>query len=171
MAKKTEGEAKKTDAEAKRAHLDVSSLPEANVTLTTRLTAEQKELIDQAAQLQSWTPSSLVRKAAVERAAHIINTARPTKFAFGSIAERIAQQLAAPELWLEGREAPTLVDGPVYEDDEEIVAARLSAREFEQFFDAVYLGGVEFMNQVVDACQRRRDESALPSPIDPATFE
>ena len=44
--------------------------PGPTTTLSTRLSSEQKELIEQAAQLQSWTASNLIRKAAIERAAH-----------------------------------------------------------------------------------------------------
>ncbi len=144
---------------------------DSTTTLSTRLSQEQKELIEEAAQLQSWTPSNLMRKAAVERSAHIVNTGRPTRFAFGMFAERLANLLCDPELWVEGDEGRTIIQWPVYDDGAEVHVTSLALSELNQLREALHLGGVEFIEQVVDACQRRLSDVGLPDPIDPSTLE
>ena len=144
---------------------------EATTTLSTRLTAEQKDLIEQAAQLQSWTASNLMRKAAVERSAHIVNTGQPTRFAFGMLAERLASQLCDPELWLDGEEGPEIIQWELHDSNGDLVnIPRLTLHELNRLREALHLGGMEFMDQVVDACQKRLSSDGLPEPIDPNTL-
>jgi hypothetical protein len=163
MAKKKSGGATLTDG---------GSTSDPTTTLSTRLSAEQKSLIEQAAQLQSWTSSNLMRKAAVERSAHIVNTALPTRFAFGLLAERLASQLCDPELWLEGEEGPEIIQWKIVNDAGETVhVPRLAMHEVNRFREALHLGGLEFMDQVVAACQRRLSPDGLPEPIDPNTLD
>ena len=141
-------------------------------TLSTRLSAEQRSLIEQAAQLQSWTPSNLMRKAAVELSAHIVNTRLPTRFAFGMLAERLASQLCDPELWLDGEEGPEIIQWEIVDSSgEKINVPRLAMHELNRLREALHLGGIEFMDQVVDACQRRLSPDGLPEPIDPNTLD
>lgn len=144
---------------------------EPTTTLSTRLSAEQKDLIEQAAQVQSWTASNLMRKAAVERAAHILNTGRPTRFAFGSFAERLAEQLCSPELWVDADDGKELIQWEIYDEGREVHVGVLEPYELNTLREALELGGVEFMWQVVEACQRRLSEVGLPDPIDPSTLE
>tara|TARA_B100001123_G_scaffold65537_2_gene72694 strand:+ start:2906 stop:3412 length:507 start_codon:yes stop_codon:yes gene_type:complete len=144
----------------------VEPAPEATTTLSTRLTAEQKDLIEQAARLQSWTSSNLMRKAAVERAAQIVNTGRPSRFEFGVLAERLASQLCDPDLWVEREEEREIIQWGIYDDGKEVKVTSLAPFELNQLRDALHLGGVEFMEQVVDACQRKLSDVELPEPID-----
>lgn len=148
-----------------------NSAAEPTTTLSTRLSADQKDLIERAAQIQSWTASNLIRKAAVERAAHILNTGRPTRFPFGAFAEKLAQQLCSPELWVEDSDGKELIQWEIYDDDREVHVGALEPYQLNQLREALELGGVEFMWQVVEACQRKLSEVGLPEPIDPSTLE
>jgi hypothetical protein len=113
-----------------------------------------------------------MRKAAVERSAHIVNTGLPTRFAFGLLAERLASQLCDPELWLEGEDGPEIIQWEVVNDTGEVVhVPRLAMHELNRLREALHLGGLEFMDQVVDACQRRLSPDGLPEPIDPNTLD
>ena len=140
-------------------------------TLSTRLSVEQKQLIDEAAQLQSWTPSKLIRKAAVERSAHIVNTGRPTRFAFGMLAERLASQLCDPELWHDHGNGPEIIQWEITDDHGDTVhVPKLAVHEFMRLEEALHLGGLEFMDQVVEACRKRLVPDELPEPINPDTL-
>ena len=57
--------------------------PQESITFSTRLTPEQRDRIVEAAEIRSWTPSNLIRVAALEKAAHILNVSKPTKFEAG----------------------------------------------------------------------------------------
>jgi len=46
----------------------------------------------------------------------------------------------------------------------------LGLNDFHELQEALHLGGTEFMEQVVDACQRQLSAVGLPEPIDPATL-
>src|SRR5438270_5009331 len=65
------------------------------VTFSVRLTEEQRDLVTKAAELRGWTPTNLLRIAAVEKAAQIVNTSTLTKLDFRSLAMEIATQLFA----------------------------------------------------------------------------
>src|SRR5438045_5669127 len=62
-------------------------------TLSVRFTDEQRDLLVRAAELRGWTPTALIRTAALERAAHIVNTSRVTKFDFKGLASELAERL------------------------------------------------------------------------------
>jgi hypothetical protein len=161
--------AKKKEVEAKEIGEQPAS--ETTKTLGTRLSTEQKDLIERAAQLQSWTSSNLMRKAAVERAAHIVNTGLPSRFAFGVLAERLAIQLCAPELLVERTEGWETIQWPIFDEGDQVKVVSLALDELYKLQEALHLGGVEFMEQVVDACQRKLSAVGLPEPIDPNTLD
>jgi hypothetical protein len=54
------------------------------------LTEEQKERLEIAARLRGWTPTTLLRVAAMEKAAHVLNTTTPTNMDLRKIAEAVA---------------------------------------------------------------------------------
>lgn len=112
-----------------------------------------------------------MRKAAVERAAHIVNTGRPSQFAFGTFAERIASQLCGPELWVDTPDGREIIQWELYDDGREVKVGSLEPHELNQLRDALHLGGIEFLWQVVDACQRKLSEVGLPEPIDPDALD
>jgi len=149
---------------------DEDSVAETTTTLSTRLSSEQKELIEQAAQLQSWTSSHLLRIAAVERAAHIVNTGRPSQFPFGLAAEKLASRLCTPELLVKREEGWEKIQWPIKDEGDEVKVVSLGLNDFHELQEALHLGGTEFMEQVVDACQRQLSAVGLPEPIDPATL-
>ena len=60
-------------------------------TFSIRLTSEQRERLVQAAEKQGWSPTNLIRTAALERAAHILNTTRPSQINFDEEARKICR--------------------------------------------------------------------------------
>ncbi|MBV9548061.1 MAG: DUF1778 domain-containing protein [Alphaproteobacteria bacterium] len=158
----------------KRAPADRSSKAEEKdlSTLSIRVTEKDRELLAQAAELRGWTPTALIRTAALERAAHILNTSRATKFDFKVLASQIAARLfqghrikhqISHDEWnsLEGlapEDCSLDVDVPPLEID-----------TLRKLRDAARLGGAEFLAAVVDfaeslTAQHRWD---LPDPVDP----
>src|SRR5262249_13246110 len=96
-------------------------------TLSVRLTEEQKERLEIAARLRGWTPTTLLRVAAMEKAAHVLNTTTPTNMDLRKIAESVAARLTG-----QGK--------------------KLEIRELKALKMATHYGGSEFMNMVVDGC-------------------
>src|SRR4026208_205357 len=62
-------------------------------TLSVRRPSDERKLLAEAATLRGWTPTNLLRVAALERAAQILNTSKPNTTDFRRIAERVAQVL------------------------------------------------------------------------------
>src|SRR5262245_52691183 len=62
-------------------------------TLSVRLTEEQKERLATAANFRGWTPTTLLRISAMEKAAHILNTTVPTNVDLRKMAEAVAGRL------------------------------------------------------------------------------
>src|SRR5689334_1306311 len=61
-----------------------------SVTLSVRLTEEQRERLATAANFRGWTPTTLLRISAMEKAAHILNTTIPTNIDLRRIADAVA---------------------------------------------------------------------------------
>jgi uncharacterized protein (DUF1778 family) len=141
-------------------------------TLSVRFTDEQRDLLVRAAALKGWTPTALIRTAALERAAHMVNTARVTKFDFKGLASELAERLFQTRtveyhLTQEDYEAMSHEQGPSSFD----VAVRpLPLETLFRLKEAARLGGAEFLRAVVDFAEgltasQRHD---LPDPVDPA---
>lgn len=82
------------------------------VTLSTRVTAHQRGLIDRAAEVANQTPAKFVREAAVDRAVDVINAAGDSTAALRQLARVVVEQLRNPrivEKWAD--------DGPHPQDD------------------------------------------------------
>ena len=75
-------------------------------TFSVRLTEEQRDIINKAAALRGWKPANLLRVAALEKAAHIINTTTQTKVDFRGLAYEVARTLLAERRCYYAVEAP-----------------------------------------------------------------
>jgi uncharacterized protein (DUF1778 family) len=156
------------------------------VTFSVRLTEEQRDRLTKAAELRGWTSTNLLRTAALEKAAHIVNTSTLTKMDFRTLAMEIASCLFGE------RRAYTLsrsggnerMEAPVYEDltvplqfpefdadyvPVEVEPKRMTVKQLEYLIRASRYGGSEFLSMVIDACSSvtAPNRSDLPDPIDP----
>jgi uncharacterized protein (DUF1778 family) len=114
-------------------------------TLSVRLTEEQKQRLEIAARLRGWTPTTLLRIAAMEKVAYVINTTTPTNMDLRKMAEAFSKR------FMEGRK-------------------QLTVQELKALKMAAHYGGSEFLNMVIDGCLSvlSRTRTDLPSPVDPA---
>jgi uncharacterized protein (DUF1778 family) len=139
----------------------------ATITYSIRLTDQQRDRLVEAAQVRGWTPTALIRIAALEKAAHILNISRPTTFNFKQAASLAADHLAKPRLVLQHDEA---TDSWFSEVNEKLQVdpPSLSAPELARIKRAAHLGGNEFLNLVVDFCEGLlAPEPQLTEPLDP----
>lgn len=151
------------------------------VTFSVRLTSSERALLADAAKFKGWTTTNLIKQAAIERAAHIINMATPRNFEFESLARLLAHHLSDPEIMISSEDDPEGA-GERLKDFLEHVAQRLRVRGFRtlcesavplsKLREAARLGGVEFVARVLDEWDRLSASSAsLPAPIDPAKLD
>lgn len=153
------------------------------VTFSIRLTASERSLLADAAKFKGWTTTYLIKQAAVERAAHIINIATPRNFEFELLARRLAKHLCDPEIDVVSHHT----DEPHTEKLEQFLKLESDRIRQEQgetvsfwhscpsivplskLRDATRLGGAEFVARVLDECDRlSNDKAGLPAPIDPS---
>ncbi len=157
------------------------------VTFSIRLTVEEHDRLVQAARLRGWTPTNLIRTATLERAAHILNTARVTTFNFKGLAVRVADQLFKPRTYSIASIPFNELDQPVrvllshldprngIEDlDPFSVKADLEALPIEVLSElkkAVRLGGSEFLIQILEYCEgvTASQRVDVPDPVEPTT--
>jgi uncharacterized protein (DUF1778 family) len=157
-----------------------------SVTFSVRLTEEQRDLLTRAAELRGWSPTNLLRTAALDKALHIVNTTSPNRFDFRGLAMKTAVQLfgrrkayvlSRSDERIEAVVVENLANVPSwFTDDEppaEVEPKAMSLDQLEQLTRAARVGGAEFLNMIVDACGSitgpdRRD---LPEPIDPSTLQ
>lgn len=147
-------------------------------TFSTRLSAAQKERVERAAEIRGWTPSNLIRVAALEKSAHIINTSIATKFDFSSLAARVGNQLLKPRKWIEADPKEPNEEPPVFQELQTLdmvhdtywpECSALSDSDVLLLKEAVRIGGAEFFAQLVEYCESitARDRGELPAPIEP----
>lgn len=145
-------------------------------TFSIRLTDEQRDRVMRAAQLKGWTPTSLIRTATLERAAHIINTSQITRPNLKALALMAARQLFEFRTYqraltfdeitevdqLQGGDDPPSIIIPVVPLPIEVLA---------QIKRAAYLGGSEFLNLIVEYSEvlQASDRDDLPDAVDPGT--
>jgi len=115
------------------------------ITLSVRFTEEQRERLMTAAFFRGWTPTNLLRVAALEKAAYVVNTHAPTKVNFRKIADTVAACLMGER-------------------------KQLGIRELKELHYGAHLGGGEFLNMIIDSCMAvvARTQTDLPDPIDPS---
>lgn len=150
---------------------DTRSRDLGTITFSTRLTEEQRDRVVDAAEIRSWSPSNLIRVAALEKAAHILNTSRQTRFDFRRLASKLAKQLMNPEVHFNA-------DDQVSEDmayDSFVNAGgdveKLTLADVSELRIACRLGGAELLNMIIAACETlmEPDRKDLPEPIDPVS--
>jgi uncharacterized protein (DUF1778 family) len=114
------------------------------ITLSVRLTEEQRERLATAANFRGWTPTTLLRISAMEKAAHILNTTIPTNVDLRKMAEAVAGRLMGER-------------------------KQLTVTELKELKMGAHYGGSEFLNMIIDGCMTvvARTRSDLPSPVDP----
>ncbi len=146
----------------------------ASVTFSTRFSQEQRDRIVEAAAVRGWSPANLMRVATLEKAAHILNTSKQTKFDFKGLAHQIAVQLSSPEAKVFAHEG----EYPAQVDLEEIVgpgvtasvqADCLSLSVLSHLKRAAQLGGSEFLALVIENWEglTASENKDLPEPINP----
>lgn len=156
-------------------------------TFSVRFTDEQRDLITKAAAVRGWSAANLLRLAALEKAAFVLNTASPNQIDFQDIARKVADRVFTQRTALvpNQSEAPAggLVEAQTYEriepegwDPSEPIAQiapwQMPPEFVEQLRLAARYGGTEFLNLLVEASQGiaiRRNPKSLPPPIDPAS--
>jgi hypothetical protein len=151
------------------------------VSFSIRLTEKQRDLLARAAEARGWTITNLLKNAALEKAAHIVNTGAPNQVDFHGIADKVAEQVfgARDARVLDHvTKRPTRAD--VFEKFEDVPDLKnyvypvevspwpMSSNFLTQLRQAARYGGMEFLNLVIDASTTlaARDEH-LPAPIDP----
>jgi uncharacterized protein (DUF1778 family) len=155
-----------------------------SITLSVRLTDKQKELLSQAASLRGWTVANLLKTAALEKAAHIVNTSTTTTVDFKDVAGKVADQIftrRSAHMCYEG----AIVDADVLKTDAELMESggsyvfpvqispwHMPPSFAAQIEKAARFGGTEFLNLLVQACGEItvRVGGDLPDPIDPSTI-
>jgi len=154
-------------------------------TLSLRLTADERRLIEEAAKEKGWKAANFLRVSALERAAQVLNLSRPTSFDFSGAAKRFAQASLAPRGVLVVDEVFDL-HGPFGEgmieftgsvetrladvEIREIRPAPLTREEVDKFEASMRLGGAEFAAELIVECRRLgnvANDPNLPPPIDP----
>lgn len=140
-------------------------------TYSIRLTAEERERLEQALEVTGWSAAYFLTRAATEKATHVLNARIPRKFDFDQLARRVAKQLCAPEV-----KAFDQVGEPVdlaaieHQHAIDVVPDKFDAGSVHLFAEGIRLAGTEFDAKVIDECQRIViNRSALPEPIDPGT--
>ena len=153
----------------------------ATTTFGVRLTEAEKQLLLQAADLRVWTITSLLKNAALEKAAHIINTSTRRKLDFKGLAQKVADQVFVERkcrvLDREGQWVSADVmenEGDVSPEHGPYFPAVVSpwqapASLLPQLQEAALYGGAEFLNMFLNSCEdiTSRTRQDLPDPIDP----
>jgi hypothetical protein len=158
--------------------------PKGTISFSVRLTVKERERLTQAAEKRGWSLTSLMKTAALEKAAHILNTSAPNRVDFRGTAEEISRQVFAPRsarmIEFVGDDLKP-VPASLYEHISEGVSEQdnravelspwpVSPDFLAQIRDAAHFGGTEFLDLVVQACEAiatRNQPDLLPPPIDP----
>jgi hypothetical protein len=158
------------------------------VTLSIRLTEEQRDLLTQAAEVRGWTPTNLLRVAALEKASYIINTSTLRRLDFRGLAGEAARRLFGEENAFTLDANGDRVQAFILEDlaaafthcsqygdppPVQIDPRPMTIQQLDDLKRAAHYGGTEFLNMLVEACSsltapKRKD---LPEPIDPGSLQ
>lgn len=148
------------------------------ITISVRFTEQQRDLLARAAETRGWTPTNLVRVAALERAVHLLNLSEENSVDFNRLAMQIAEQLfgihtyhligqhGEREECVLGQDSDPNADLPIIDVEPE----PLPPSTLADVLEAARFGGAEFMNLIVDSCRAIAAHSRgdLPRPIDPS---
>lgn len=145
-----------------------SSSGDGFTTFSIRLNEQQRDYLVQAAGLKGWTPTQLVRTAALEKAAAICNTALPRNFDYKGLASELAGS------WFAARSVTWVLTDADWDEirNENSLTVPVLPLPFELVFklkQAANEGGTEFLSLLVEFAEgltaaKRHD---LPAPIDP----
>jgi uncharacterized protein (DUF1778 family) len=146
-------------------------------TLTTysiRLDERDAALLRRALDLKGWSATHFIRKAAIERAVHVINTTAATDLDFTGMARRIAKQICEPEVMFGMRENPEegyskAAEYQAFSPYDFGTDDALKPDELPLFKEVARKGGSEFLAQVLAECDRLRPGRRVPT-IDPEDF-
>ena len=160
-----------TDSEAKN-----------TVTFSIRFTEEQRDLLQRAAERRGWTPTQLIRTAALERAVYVVNTATATRVDYRGLAVAAATLVAGRRTAFTPGDHGEMFEASVVDDlgagytpednPVKVLPPVMDATGLKDFETAARTGGTEFLTMLVEACQSvsapmRYD---LASPLDPKQF-
>lgn len=166
----------------------VSTDPESDaknsITFSVRFTEEQRDLLQKAAERRGWTPTQLIRTAALERAVYVLNTATATRVDYRGLAVAAAALVAGrrtaytPDENGQSSEATVVDDlgdgfGPDhYPNPVKVLPPVMDASSLKEFATAARTGGTEFLAMLVDACQSVSGPMRfdLAEPLDPKRF-
>ena len=148
-------------------------------TFSLRLTQDQSDLVEKAAELRGWTPTNLIRVAALEKAAYVINTSTITSFNFVALASRLAELLFGPRTYYvlldQYEDQWTKLDDVPWREVEEVYGAMskpepLADDDLASLQKAVRLGGGEYLALILQLVESSTSKggAGLPEPIDPA---
>jgi uncharacterized protein (DUF1778 family) len=153
------------------------------VTFSVRFTEEQRALINAAAELRGWTPTNLLRVAALEKAAHIVNTSTRTRVDFKDLAATVATQIFA----IRSCRVPykdEFTEADVFEDFSqvpdlnayvypvEISPWQMPPTFLDKLKEAARFGGTEFLGLILQSSEdiTSRIQPDLPDPVDPGAI-
>ena len=138
-------------------------------TYSIRLTDQERSTLEDALAVIGWTPTYFITRAALERAANVLNTRTPRSFDFDNWARRLAKQWSAPSIMVEQGDG-SVTDVAEFEREYNVSfftePPRLTEHDVEQLTDAN--GGTEFLAMILEECRRIVvDRTKLPAPINP----
>lgn len=159
-----------------------------------RLTKKQRELLTRAAETKNWSDTALLKYAALEKAAFIVNTKSRNRVDFRGLAQAVAEQvftertvlvpdeatssLVGRPMFMEARVVADLPEDAADPPNSETPVASVSPWHkpptfLDELRDAAHFGGTEFLEQVIQASADIvcRSDSKLQSPVDPITGE
>ena len=143
-------------------------------TYSNRLDERETALLRRALDVKGWTATHFIRKAAIERAVHVINTTAATDLDFTGMARRVAKQLCLPDVMFKASDPfddsySKAADYPEFSSFDFATDDELKPDELPLFKDVVRKGGSEFLAQVLAECDRLRPGRQIPT-IDPEDF-
>lgn len=151
-------------------------------TYSIRLGEAERALLARVLEAKGWTATHFIRQATLEKAAHVDNKGRFTKFDFDGLARRLAKRLCEPEILLGDSEHPEFPPSPFkgWREEGDLLPTTyattepppLNGSDVDELRKAVRLGGSEFLQLVLDECDRLmvRHRSDLPDAVDPSQF-
>ncbi len=144
-----------------------------------RLNGAEKALLERALSRKGWTPTHFVRQATLEKAAHVENVSTPNTLDFDGLVRRLAKQLCKPEVMVADKSHPVAEAMSAdrffseYSSIPNVCAftepSPLALKDVEAVRTAGRLGGAEFLNKLLQECERlvAHQRTDLPPPIDP----
>lgn len=170
------------EVDAKTAETDSKG----TVSFSVRLTEKEKDLLTRAAETKGWSITNLLKNAAREKAAFILNTSAPNQVDFRRIAAEVAAQVFAPRVARvaapDGRSmtdadaVPSVTPEDLMESVHTIVEIspwQMPPTFVDDIRSAARFGGTEFLSLLLEAAEAiaiRHQPDRLSPPIDPSAL-